>query len=251
MNINPPRRRSAAYRIPGLVVLALLGGVGIWAAHRSEHEFTETSVTTASPRTLLSLNAGGADLVVSRGTGTSIRIEQRVRWIGDRPTRSIIEGDDGQIVLEDDCPGGVSVAAAMFSFDDDCSITYRVQVPAGQDVRLIGGSGDIALRDLSGRITAIAGSGDVSASGLRARTVQLDAGSGDVSAGFALPPTSLRATAGSGDVSLRVPGDDYRITASTGAGDRSIDGLTSRAASKRSITARAGSGDVSIERSGR
>ncbi len=251
MSINPPRRRSAAYRIPGVLALALLGGVGIWAANRSEHEFTATSVTTASPRALLSMNVGGADLVVSRGTGTSIRIEQRMRWIGDRPARSLIESDDGQIVLEDDCPGSVAIPVAMFSFNDDCSITYRVQVPAGQAVRLIGGSGDIALRDLSGRITAIAGSGDVSASGLRAQTVRLDAGSGDVSASFAEPPASLRATAGSGDVSLRVPGDDYEITASTGAGDRSIDGLTSRASSNHAITARTGSGDLSIERLGR
>jgi hypothetical protein len=250
MSINPPRRRSAAYRIPGVCALALLGGAGIWAAHRSEHEFTATSVITPSPRALLSLQTGSADLDVSGWTGTSIRIERRVHWIGERPTHSVRELN-GRLQLDDDCGGGIFVPVAMFSFHDSCSISYRVKVPAGQAIKLQAGSGEIFLHNLAGRISADAGSGDVSAIGLRTSAAQLSTGSGDLSASFDRQPTSVRAQAGSGDVSVRVPGGSYRITVSTGSGDNSIDQLVSNPASKRSITARTGSGDVSIGRSDR
>lgn len=250
MSINPPRRRSAAYRIPGVCALALLGGAGIWAAHRSEHEFTSTSVITPTPRALLSLQTGSADLDVSGWTGTSIRIERRVHWIGEQPTHSVRELN-GRLVLDDDCGGGISVPAAVFSFHDSCSISYRVRVPEGQAVKLQGGSGDILVHNLGGRISADAGSGDVVAIGLRSRTVQLSTGSGDVSASLDEEPASVRAQAGSGDVSVRVPEGSYRITVSTGSGDNSIDRLVSNPSSKRSITARTGSGDVSIGRSDR
>ena len=251
MSITSSRSRSAAYRIPGVCVLAVLGGAGIWAANRAEHEYTSTSVITATPRALLSLHTGSADLVISPGPGSAIRIERRARWIGERPTHVMTERTDGRIDLQDGCPGGLTVPAALFSFHDDCSITYDVQVPAGQAVELDGGAGDIELHDLDGSVTAIAGSGDISADGLLSRVAKLGAGSGDVSASFDRAPTSLRVTAGSGDVSLQVPGGAYRITASTGSGDRSVDGLADDPGATRSIMARTGSGDLSIGRSDR
>lgn len=250
MSINPPRRRSAAYRLPGVIALGLLGGGGIYTAHRAEQEHRATSVITPSARALLWLHTGSADVVVTPGPGTAIRIERSARWVGSlRPSHSVTEGS-GRIDLGDDCPSGISVPAAVFTFHDDCSITYRVKVPAGQAVRLDGDSGDIALSNLRGRVTANTGSGDVSAGGLSGRTVQLSSGSGDVSAAFRRPPTSLRATAGSGDISLHVPAGRYRINASTGSGDRSIHDLTEDAQSTNAIYARTGSGDVSIGRSG-
>jgi hypothetical protein len=249
MSINSPRSRSAAYRIPGVCALALLGGAGIWSANRAEHEYTSAAVITKAPRALLSLHTGSADVKVSPGTGTAIRIERRSRWIGERPTHSMTERADGQIVLDDHCPGGISVPVALFSFHDGCSITYEVQVPAGQAISIDGGSGDIELRDLDGRVTAIAGSGDLSASGLISRSVALSAGSGDISATLDRAPVTLRAIAGSGDVSLHVPGDAYRLTVSTGSGDRSVSGLSDHPASKRSIVARTGSGDISVRSS--
>jgi hypothetical protein len=247
MSITSPRSRSAAYRIPGVCVLAVLGGAGLWAANRAEHEYTSTSVITPTPRALLSIETGGADVNISPGSGAGIRIERHARWIGERPTHATTERG-GRIVLDDSCPGGLTVPAALFSFHDDCTITYDVQVPAGQAVQLDGGAGDIELRDLDGRLTVVAGSGDITARGLLSGSVALSAGSGDISATLDRAPTSLRAIAGSGDVSLWVPGGSYRIAASTGSGDRVIDGLESDAGSKRTITARTGSGDLWIGR---
>jgi hypothetical protein len=251
MSINPQRRRSAAYRLPGVFALALLGGGGIYTANRAEQEYNATAVTALTPRALLWLHTGSADLVITPGIGKSIRIERDARWVGAAPDHSVAERGGGRIDLLDDCAGGIAVPAALFVFHDDCSITYRVRVPAGQTVRVDGGSGDIVLTGLRGRVTAATGSGDVSAAKLSGRTVRLASGSGDVSATLRQPPVSLRATAGSGDVSVRVPGGRYRIDASTGSGDRSVDDLTEDPASTHAIYARTGSGDVSIGRSDR
>jgi hypothetical protein len=248
MSIDTPRGRSAAYRLPGVFALALLGGGGVWTAHRAEQDHRSSSVFTPTARKLLWLHTGSADIVISPGAGSGIRIERRARWVGSRPTPSYRDSG-GRIDLQDDCHSSIGLAASMFAFHDPCSVTYRITVPAGQAVRLEAGSGDIALTGLRGRVTASTGSGDVSADGLTGKTVRLASGSGDVSAVFERAATSLRATAGSGDVSLSVPAGRYAITASTGSGDRSIGGVTDDPSATHSIYARTGSGDVSIARS--
>lgn len=248
MSIDTPRGRSAAYRLPGVLVLALLGGGGIWTANRAEQDHRSSTVFHPAPRTLLWLHSGSADIIISPGSGAGIRIERRARWVGSRPTPTFSDRA-GRIDLHDDCHAAIGFAASMFAFHDPCSVTYRITVPVGQAVRLDDGSGDIVLTGLRGRVTATTGSGDVSADELMSPAVVLASGSGDVSASFSRAPATLRATAGSGDVSLDVPGGTYRITASTGSGDRSIQGLRESGSATHSIYARTGSGDVSIARS--
>jgi hypothetical protein len=247
MSINSTRGRSAAYRLPGVFALALLGGGGIWTAHRAEQDHRSTSVFAPAARTLLWLHAGSADIVVSQGGGPGIRIERHARWVGSRPTPAYT--DDGtRIEFDDTCHGVIDMATSMFAFHTPCAVTYRVTVPAGQALRLEDGSGDIRITGTTGKITARTGSGDVDVV-TGAKAVSLSSGSGDVSATLRRAPDSLRATAGSGDVSLHVPGGAYRVTASTGSGDRSLSGIEARASSTHVITARTGSGDVSIARS--
>jgi hypothetical protein len=252
MSINPPRRRSAAYRVPGVVALALLGGGGIFTANQAEQEFKSTTTGSLTPRALLWLHSDRADVVITPGSGKSIRLVRDARWVGKAPEHSLTKlRGSGRIDLADNCPGGIAVPAALFVFHDSCSVTYRLRVPAGQAVRIEGGSGDISVTGLRGAVTASTGSGDVNAADLTGRAILLSSGSGDVSATLRQPPKSLRATAGSGDVSIHVPGGRYRIDASTGSGDRSVDGLSEAPASAHDIYARTGSGDVSIGRSDR
>jgi putative adhesin len=253
MSITPPRGRSAAYRLPGVALLALLGGGGILTAHQAEREHHSTTVITPSPRPLLWLHTGGADVDVAPGPGRSIRIERHARWGGrDRPSHAAAGDSGGGIVLDDGCPSGFSVPAAVFTFHDACRISYRVMVPPGQAVRIDGGSGDISATGLRGRVILSSGSGDVRARDLASSEVRLATGSGDVSATFERRPRSLRATAGSGDVSLDVPAGRYRLDTSTGSGDRSIDSsVAADAAASAAIYARTGSGDLSVRSAGR
>jgi hypothetical protein len=252
---NPPTAgRSAAYRIPGVVALALLGGGGIYAAHRAEQDFHEQSeLSLAAPKRTLLLLSHDADVEISTGTGKRIHIVRRAHWVGSKPSHSVhvATGSSERVELADGCPGGVRSAAALFSFHSACGVSYRISVPAGQTLVLSGAAGDVDLRDLSGNVTALVRSGDVDASGMRATNVHLTSQSGDVAASFLQAPVSLDSGSDSGDVSLRVPAGGYRLKVTTESGDRSIEGIANDPASTHAIAAATSSGDVSVGRSDR
>ena len=151
--------------------------------------------------------------------------------------------------MRDGCPGGVGSATAIFAFHSACSVSYDVQVPAGQKLVVMVEAGDIELRDLSGDVTADGASGDIDASGMRTTKLRMATRSGDVTGSFATAPALLTAGARSGDVSLHVPAGGYRLRVTTNSGDRSVDGITDDPASEHRIVAATSSGDVSIGRS--
>jgi DUF4097 and DUF4098 domain-containing protein YvlB len=86
-------------------------------------------------------------------------------------------------------------------------------------LRFDSGSGDIALRDFKGEVTADTGSGDIDVTGSRARFVKADTGSGDVRLDVD-DTEEISAETGSGDVSVEAGGSNLsRIKADTGSGD--------------------------------
>jgi hypothetical protein len=250
MSLTPPRARSAAYRVPGVLALAALGGGGIYTANRAEQTFSERSSTSRAAPHLLRLHSSNADIQIVPGSGKRIAIQWRADWVGGRPSH-FLRTSNGVIELGGSCRGGFTQATGLFSFHLPCSIRYRIAVPAGQAIELRADSADVAISDLSGRITVHTSSGDISARGMRASQVELSASSGDISATFERAPRSLTTTASSGDVSLRVPGGSYHFTTSANSGDRSVTGLVDDPSSPRTIVARTHSGDISIGRSDR
>jgi Putative adhesin len=249
MSSNLPRGRSAAYRLPGVVALGLLGGGGVYAAHHAERGYHDSSYVLAetAPK-VLRLLGGNADVEIVPVAGGSVRIQWRAEWVGRRPSHHV-RVRNGVVELAGQCGDGLTHVTGLFAFRVPCSTHYRVEVPAGQAISLSVGSGDVSLSRLSGSIDVSARSGDVSARKMSGVIVRLATKSGDISASFASAPVALTATASSGDVSVRVPGGHYRITAGTSSGDHSIHGLTNDPASRRTIVARAKSGDVSVGRS--
>lgn len=127
----------------------------------------------------------------------------------------------------------------------DCSVDYRVEIPPGLAATLNSGSGTLTLRDLSGEVTAVSGSGDIDASGLRARRFRAEAGSGDVEAGFKETPDHVEVETGSGEATAYLPGGKYDVTLETGSGDKTVQ-VTDDPSSPRKITLRTGSGDAGV-----
>jgi hypothetical protein len=250
MSMTPQRRRSAAYRLPGVFALALLGGGGIYTAHQAEQTFSERSATSRPAPELLRLHSTNADVQIVPGSGKRIQIEWRADWVGGRPSH-FLRTSGGVIDLGGSCRGGLTHVTGLFAFQSPCSIRYRIAVPAGQAIRLDVDSGDTSLTGLRGQITVHASSGDIAAHDLLADRVELSASSGDISASFDRAPTSLTTTASSGDVSVRVPAGRYHVTASANSGDRSVNDLIEDPTSTRTIVARTHSGDISIGRTGR
>jgi hypothetical protein len=248
MSITPPRGRSAAYRLPGVLALAALGGGGIYTANRAEQTFSERSSTSRAAPQLLRLHSTNADVQIVPGNGKAVAIQYRADWVGGRPSH-FLRTSGGVIELGGACHGALTHVTGLFAFRNPCSIRYRITVPAGQAIQLRVDSADISLTGLRGRISVHASSGDIAAHDLLATQVELSASSGDISASFARAPRSLTTTASSGDVSVRVPAGRYHITTSADSGDRSISGLTDDPSSSRTIVARTHSGDISIGRS--
>jgi hypothetical protein len=249
MSITPPRGRSAAYRLPGVIALAALGGGGIYTANRAEHTFSERSTTSRAAPPLLRLHSTSADIQIVAGARKDIGIQWRADWVGGRPSH-FLRTADGVIELGGSCRGRFTHVTGLFAFRNPCSIRYRIEVPAGQAIQLQVDSADVSLTGLRGRIKVHASSGDIAARDMRATQVQLSVSSGDISASFARQPHSLTTTASSGDVSVRVPAGSYHITMAADSGDRSLTGLADDPSSSRTIVARTHSGDISIGRSG-
>lgn len=249
MSSNPPRGRSAAYRLPGIVAVGLLGGGGVYAAHHAERGYRESSyVLSETAPKVLRLHGDNADVEIVPVADATVRIQWRADWVGRRPSHHV-RVRNGVVELAGHCGDGLTHVTGLFAFRVPCSTRYRVDVPARHAVSLTVRSGDVSLSRLRGRIDVSASSGDVSARQMGGATVRLATKSGDISASFASPPAALTATASSGDVSVRVPGGRYRITADASSGDHSVHGLTKDPASRRTIVARAKSGDVSGGRS--
>src|SRR5262249_31242050 len=120
-----------------------------------------------------------------------------------------------------------------------CSATLIVHVPAGTNVEVDAGSGDIVANDLNANATLRTGwgavvvrglggtavqlqsaSGDVYASGIRAPVATAQTASGDVELSFAVEPQNGQAQTHSGDVRVLVPkgAASYNATANSDSG---------------------------------
>ncbi len=125
MSMTPPRRTPAAYRLPGVFALALLGGAGIYTAHRAEQTFSERSATSRLAPELLRLHSTSADVQIVPGTGRRIQIEWQADWVGGRPSH-FLRTSDGVIDLGGSCRGGLTHVTGLFAFQNPCSIRYRI-----------------------------------------------------------------------------------------------------------------------------
>jgi len=164
----------------------------------------------------------GEDVVWNRGNGSRYSTNLRVR-------------DDGTWGGGMQLRGGRRVSVASGGGGIEAHAVLRVEVPAGRDVDIFVGVGDIVARDLAADLSLDVASGRIVAEGIEG-WVNADTGSGDIElrdiAG------SVTADTGSGDVLLEgVRGDE--VTGDTGSGD-----ITARGLSAASIEFDTGSGDI-------
>lgn len=227
--------------------LALLGLSACLAPTESAQGREET-VEAVSTVTV----AGGAGDVRVTGspTATGAQLRWRMTWSDQQPTVSA-ELVAGTWVVETDCPLQLV-----------CTVDLDLTVPAAADVLLENGSGDVVVRDLSGRLDASAGSGDMQLEALSGET-HVDIGSGDLT-GTALVATfdalvgsgdidltfataaNVSLETGSGDVALTVPPGTYAVSVETGSGDVSVSGVQQDPSGAVALTVQTGSGDVTI-----
>jgi hypothetical protein len=127
-----------------------------------------------------------------------------------------------------------------------CDVTLTITVPAATrtDVRV--GTGTLTLRGLSGDVSAVVGTGDVTGSGLRGATYRMVVDTGRVELSHATSPADVIATVDTGEVDVRVPGGaSYAVRSDRGLSDVDVarDPL-----SPRTITVNVDTGHATVHR---
>ncbi|MCI0688150.1 MAG: DUF4097 domain-containing protein [Sporichthyaceae bacterium] len=226
------------------LAVAVLGTAGavvaLGACDLGERQRFEADAVVSEKIDLVRIEGGSGQVSITTGSGSSTAIHTLVEYRGERPTTPAHRVDNGDLVLSTDC-------------GRNCSVNYRVTVPAGVSVTGRIGSGDIDLAGVAG-VEVESGSGTISVEGVRG-SVRAEAGSGDVTARGITGNVELSTGSGtitvtevSGTVTVDADSGDINareltgnIEAHTGSGTIDV-----RLASPASVTADAGSEDISV-----
>ena len=256
----PRRRPSRSWLVAGLGAALLLAGAAAFASWGALSgglwHSAETSGSYPQAISRLAFDGGSGDVEVrADASGPGVQVTRRLSWGPGSSQPQPNEGVTGSTLTigSPDCSGLLR----------SCSIDYVVHVPAGTEVALQNGSGDVALSGALGttvartgsgdvavtgggdRLQVEAGSGDIEATGLTASQVIGHTGSGSMDLDFADAPSGVALDAGSGDISVRLPRGSYAVDVTTSSGDRSVD-VTDDPASPDHVRVTTGSGDVEV-----
>jgi Toastrack DUF4097 len=219
----------------------------------------------------VNLSVGAADVQVTQAAGSTLRLTGKARY-------SLFRSD----VTWHTTPSGVIVSPRCHFFVGICAFSFHAVLPVGKRTVVSDGSGNLALRGLTGPVIAGSGSGDVQANGLTG-TVSLQNGSGNITGGalsgpkvtlkdgsgdiavgslesldvvvsdgsgnidlaFTKAPTRVRVSDSSGNVNVVLPrGVRYQVSATTNSGNRTVSVL--QGGTGHVITVTDGSGNVSV-----
>jgi putative adhesin len=264
------RRLALLVGVP--LALALIGWTGLTEVALAGIGSYPVRLAVAAPGRTVGLSAGAADVQVTQAAGSALRLAGTARY-------SLVRS----AVTWHTTRSGVIMSPRCHFFIGICSFSLHAVVPAGKRTVLSDGSGDVAVRSLTGPVSVESGSGNVRANGLTG-AVSLRTGSGDITGGaLSGPKVTLRAgsgniaigglesldvvvTGGSGDIDLvfsKIParvtvsdssgnvhvvlprGVRYQVNATTDSGNRIVSVLQTSAPG-HVITVTVGSGDVSV-----
>ena len=211
---EPPARRGGGLRALAVavgaigllvVLLVTMAVVGLLMSR------VETRTRTYPAAARLEVEVRSGDVRVDAVERDDIAVEERVRFSWRRPSSSqALAG--GVLRLDGGCTG-VNWAP--------CGISYRLEVPAGTEVVVRTGGGDLRVAGVRAGVKLDTGSGEVA--------IDRVTGTVDVNRGAATSPsTRSRATsgpsAGSGNIDVR--GVTGAVAAETSGGDVRVDGAT-------------------------
>ena len=249
--------RRALLAVAGVLAFALVAMAAYNLLDLAARHTTTERASYGDVRALVVDDASGIRLTAAPA-GAPLHVVARVTEGLTSPKRSAVRGSDGTLRLSSSCP---------FIFEDQCEVSYEIQVPSGTLVRARSSAGDVVAEDLiasrpvelhssAGDVIAVdvsapaiqlsTGAGDVQARGLRSDRVQAESSAGDVVVSMRSPARRLLADSSAGDVDVLVPDRAYRLDATSSAGDVDAVELRTDPGSDRSITAHSSAGDVHV-----
>jgi len=251
-----PRRRGA-WLIVGLVIAAITILLGTWdlvgAVSRQPVHYQRT---WAEPVHTLDLDVGNGSvtLVGTDGTGAIVHADG-ARGLTTPTNEQTLE--NGTLRIRSNC--------SFILGSNWCSLSYRIELPAGATVVAHssngsvtgdGLTGNVELSSNNGRVTANGPSGTLSVhssngrvqvTGATSAHVSASSNNGSVRVGFAEPPEAVYAHSNNGSVTVGVPRSDisYRVEAHSNNGRVSTPVRTDPTGSQ-TITAVSNNGAVTV-----
>ncbi len=255
---GPPARRGRVGLVLGIVGIAVVLGVGGFAAASvagPATDLTSEPLVFEPQASRLAVDVGAGTITIGRATGSRVEVTRTVRSRGAEPVLTETNDANG-VRLAAKCEGGPLT---------DCTVDYDIRVPDGfaLDVETGSGtveasgvtagsvavhvsSGDVRLVDVHGPVQVESSSGDVSGERLDSPTVSATTSSGEVELDLATAPQDLTVEASSGGVTVALPaGQPYRVEIDTSSGDEAVEVPTDPSAAS-AVKVDTSSGDVTV-----
>lgn len=197
--------------IAGLLTAALVIAVGaaLLGPMIRQSESTERAIPSATSK--LTVRNGIGDVRVrAAGPGESPSATSTAEW-GLREPATSVSGSGDEATVRGECPTG-PVAV--------CSTTWVIVVPAGTELEVEQGVGQVTLEGMSGDVHVQSGVGGVTVGETTSSRVSVDLGVGDVRVESTEPPRRVDASVGVGQVTVALPDTvSYRVDTSAGTQD--------------------------------
>jgi hypothetical protein len=229
-----PDHHSAAWRIPGLVLLVAIavGGFVVAASARDVHVTQHAATYPAAKR--LELDSFSGTVVIHGEDRSDIQLASRIRSTGRTPELTT-DATASRLRVRASCHHGFfawGFGNDSFGLGPLCATSYTASVPAAT------------------ALTVELGQGDIRGDRLASPTASVDSGTGDIDLEFTTAPRNVQINSGTGDVTVLVPRGSYAVQIDSGLGDAHIDqGIVDDPLSTNVIRINSGTGDVSVERS--
>jgi hypothetical protein len=158
------------------------------------------TVSTPVTNLIVTADVDTVTVVGSQRSTTSVTVTVDSSRSSPSITRTLT---GGTLQLAETCPN-----------NESCDVSITVQVPRDITAQVTDSVGDISLSGLSGEVTATNSDGDIDATNMTSRTLNLRDDTGDISATLLTPPDSLRAGNSVGAIDIGLPGSaSYRVDA--------------------------------------
>jgi hypothetical protein len=252
---------SRTWRLAGVlltVVALLVGGFFIVRTLFGSSAASEEQQNQSyqQPVTRLEFDVDSGDISVAPGGDGQISVERTLHFGRTKPT------------VNDEWAGDALRLSSRCRQDKGCWVNYVVRVPPGVAVLASTQAGNVSIVDITGELDLTSTAGDVSVrggtgavrvrgeagnvtgSGLKSTSVDVQTTDGAVSLDFAVPPTTVRVVAESGSIRIAVPRagtgvDGYAVHAGTKDGARKVT-VDEDSAGRHTISAELVDGDVSV-----
>jgi hypothetical protein len=158
---------------------------------------------------VVEVDSEGGGITIKAGRGSTIKVTETQQYKTEKAGRKqSVEG--GELILASTgCP------------NDDCSISYEVEMPSTLSVRLDSSGGRISLTGLTGLIDVQSDGGALSGEALAPPELNARTGGGPVDLKIAQAPDRVDIDSGGGNVNLRLTSDGYALDADLEGGKQS------------------------------